>query len=72
MPTQIYGEIWDMRKTLVLLAVTIMILSSPAYAEVRKEYYPSGQLKGEYDYKDGKQEGIAKAYYESGQLKIEG
>lgn len=71
LPAQLYWEIWDMRKTLALLAVTVMILSSTAYAEVEREYYESGQLKDETHYKDGKLDGIAKGYYESGQLKTE-
>ncbi len=45
-----------------------MLINSTAYAEVRKEYYESGQLQGEGNYKDGKQEGIAKYYHENGQL----
>ena len=51
-----------------------IFLSSPVlgFAEVRKEYYPSGRLKFERNFKDGKQEGIAKEYYESGKLKAEG
>ncbi len=61
-----------MRGALVLLAITIMLVNSTAYAEVHKEYYPSGQLKLEYDYKDGEQEGIYKRYYETGQVEEEG
>ena len=71
-PTQIYREIWDMRWTLVLLAVTVMFISSLAYAEVRKVYYESGRLQAEENYKGDKLEGITKTYYESGQLQGEG
>ncbi len=60
-----------MRKA-ILLVVVVVAVSSVAYAEVLKDYYPSGQLKLEYAYKDGKQEGITKYYYESGQLEWEG
>ncbi len=60
-----------MRKTLALLAVTVMILSSPAYAEVEveRDYYRSGQLYVEVNFKDSKQEGLHKGYYESGNVK---
>ncbi len=61
-----------MGKSAILLAITIILVNSTAYAEVRKEYYESGQLKAGLNYKDGKQEGIIKAYYESGQLQAEG
>lgn len=36
-----------------------------------REYYQSGKLKGEGNFKDGKLEGIVKEYYESGKLKTE-
>ncbi len=55
----------------LMLAVAIMLINSTAYAEVRKQYYPNGQLKSEENYEDGKLEGIGKAYYESGQLRVE-
>ncbi len=59
-----------MRKSAILLAVSIMLVSSTTYAEVRKLYYPNGQLKLEVNFKDDKLEGI-KRYYESGKLKEE-
>ena len=34
-------------------------------------YYESGQLKAEYNYKNGKLDGFAREYYENGQLKEE-
>jgi antitoxin component YwqK of YwqJK toxin-antitoxin module len=34
-----------------------------------KKYYPSGQLKSEYEMKEGKLHGESKAYYENGNLK---
>ena len=49
-----------MKKLAILLAVTIMLVNSIAYAEVRKSYYESGQLRKEVNYKDGKLEGLAK------------
>ena len=70
-PTQIYREIWDMRWTLVLLAVTVMFISSLAYAEVRKVYYESGRLQAEENYKGDKLEGTTKTYYGNGQLEGE-
>ncbi len=36
-----------------------------------KQYYNTGQLEVERNYKNDKLEGIAKAYYETGQLKVE-
>lgn len=36
-----------------------------------KEYYKSGKLKGEGNFKDGKLEGTVKQYYESGKLKAD-
>jgi hypothetical protein len=60
-----------MKKLAILLAVSIMLVSSTTYAEVHKLYYPSGQLKLEANFKDDKQEGTSKKYYESGQLQEE-
>jgi antitoxin component YwqK of YwqJK toxin-antitoxin module len=60
----------DMRKAILLQVVVVMAVSSVAYAEVRKLYYPNGQLKLEANFKDDKLEGI-KRYYESGKLKEE-
>lgn len=34
-----------------------------------KKYYPSGQLKSEYEMKEGKLHGESRAYYENGKLK---
>ena len=53
------------------LLATIFILPSLAFAEVRKEYYPSGKLKTERNFIKGKLEGISKVYYESGELQAE-
>jgi len=38
---------------------------------VGKFYYPSGKLRGETPFKDGKREGMGKTYYESGELQGE-
>jgi hypothetical protein len=53
----------------VLLLATIFILPSLAFAEVRKEYYPSGKLLYERNYINDKLEGIARNYYENGEYK---
>ncbi len=60
----------NIRKAILLLVLVVMAVSSVTYAEVRKEYYPSGQLKLEANFKDDKLEGI-KRYYEGGKLKEE-
>jgi len=39
--------------------------------KVYREYYPSGQLKEERNYKDGWEHGFVRSYYENGQLKNE-
>ncbi len=56
---------------IVLLLATILILPSFASAEIKKEYYPSGKLKSEVNYKNGKLEGIFMDYYKHGKLKYE-
>ncbi len=54
--------------TLLTFLVSSPVLSS---AEVKKEYYPSGELKAETNYQNGKKEGIVKWYYENGQLQLQ-
>ncbi len=39
--------------------------------EVKKLYYPSGKLKSEMRYKQGKLHGVTRGYYENGKLKAE-
>tara|TARA_B100002003_G_C13853808_1_gene418364 strand:+ start:265 stop:666 length:402 start_codon:yes stop_codon:yes gene_type:complete len=56
---------------IVLLLATILILPSFAFAEVEKEYYPSGELKSEVNVINGKLEGLRKVYYENGRLQWE-
>ena len=60
-------------KNIKVLTVLCLILLSPVigFSEVVKEYYDSGKLKREENYKNGKLEGITKSYYESGALKTE-
>jgi antitoxin component YwqK of YwqJK toxin-antitoxin module len=72
MPIKTYKERLKMRKSAILLAIAIMIVNSTAYAEVVKNYYPSGELLSEENVKDGKTEGIRKTYYKSGELLAEG
>jgi antitoxin component YwqK of YwqJK toxin-antitoxin module len=50
-----------------------LVLLSPVigFSEVVKEYYDSGKLKREENYKNGKLEGSTKSYYERGALKTE-
>ena len=57
--------------SIVLLLATILIISSLASAEVRKEYYPSGKSKSEVNVINGKEEGFGKMYYESVQSWME-
>ena len=53
----------------ILLA--LLVMSSFLFAEVKKAYYPGGELKHERTYKNGIQEGITKGYYQSGELNYE-
>ena len=55
----------------MLLVALTLILPALSFAEVRKEYYPSGKLKTEINYINGIKEGIRKTYYENGQLEVE-
>ena len=53
----------------ILLA--LLVMSSFLFAEVKKAYYPGGELKHERTYKNGIQEGKTKGYYTSGELESE-
>ena len=57
----------------LLITFIVLVLSSPVLssAEVKKEFYPSGKLKSEQSYINGKLEGTGKGYYESGKLEWE-
>tara|TARA_Y100000031_G_C8111403_1_gene333660 strand:+ start:104 stop:565 length:462 start_codon:yes stop_codon:yes gene_type:complete len=55
----------------VLLLATILINPSFSFGEVKKEFYPSGKLKSEQNYINGKLEGTGKGYYERGKLQWE-
>ena len=60
-------------KNIKVLIILCLVLCVPVVgcSEVVKEYYDSGKLKREENYKNGKLEGITKSYYESGALKTE-
>jgi len=55
----------------VFLLVLFLCCPVLGLAEVKKEYYPSGKLRYEWNYKNGKKEGIGKEYYESGKIEKE-
>ena len=55
-----------MKYILAMLLFTIIL-----FAEVKKEYYPSGELLSESPYENGKIVGKVKTYYRSGVLKSE-
>jgi len=50
------------------LLLIILFLSFTLTAETRKSYYPSGELKSEHSYHDGKINGFVKHYRKSGRL----
>ena len=52
-----------MKKILLILLLTIPFVGFGQNG-IQKEYYENGNLKGEVNFKDGKQEGIGKLYYE--------
>lgn len=66
-----------MKKYFVFILALILFISvEKVEATIKKEgvvkeYYKSGQLKNETNYKDGKREGLYKRYNESGQLEYE-
>jgi antitoxin component YwqK of YwqJK toxin-antitoxin module len=52
-----------------VLLLILLVLAVGCSREVKKEYYPDGNLKAVLNYKKGELEGIAKYYYENGNLK---
>jgi antitoxin component YwqK of YwqJK toxin-antitoxin module len=57
-------------KRMMAVAAFILFLCAVGCSrEVKKEYYPNGQLKSVLNYKKGQLEGIALYYYENGALK---
>ena len=59
----------------LLLFCTLSVATLLSYAgtepEIKKTYYPNGQVKTEVTYQDGKANGIAKAFYDDGKLASE-
>jgi antitoxin component YwqK of YwqJK toxin-antitoxin module len=60
-------------KKALIIFLFVMVLSAPVLglAEMKKEYYPNGKLKAEWNEEKGKREGIEKDYYENGKLRGE-
>jgi antitoxin component YwqK of YwqJK toxin-antitoxin module len=56
---------------IILLVAIVLIAPTLGFAEMLKEYYPSGKLHFERNYENGKLEGITKEYCESGELGAE-
>lgn len=59
-----------MKKISILLIVIVLLYGCGR--KVKKEYYPNGQLKEEYEIKNDTANGIFKCYYENGSIKKEG
>ncbi len=57
------------KRTIFTLLIVLLFVAAGCSREVKKEYYPDGQLKSVLNYKKGKLEGIALYYYQSGNLK---
>jgi antitoxin component YwqK of YwqJK toxin-antitoxin module len=66
MQSAIGDNIMNTKRVLLLI---LLVLAVGCSREVKKEYYPDGNLKAVLNYKKGKLEGIAKYYYENGNLK---
>ena len=52
-------------------ALAFWFFSLRSYEGVKKEYYESGKLMAETNYRNGKPDGITRVYYESGALRSE-
>ena len=59
-------------KNVVVFSLVVLVCA-PALlcAEVKTEYWPSGKVKWERNYTDGKLEGLSKGYDEAGNLREE-
>ena len=60
------------RALIIFLFALVLGVPALGFAEMKKEYYPSGKLEYEFSYGNGEIEGISKGYYENGNLAIEG
>jgi len=66
-----------MQKLVLLFGLSLIIFSCNENKEgsslekqgIQKTYYPNGQLKYEWNWKDGKRDGIQKTYHPNGLLK---
>lgn len=57
------------RSVIFIFLFTFLIATyCNAEVELKKEYYPDGQIKAETPYKNGNKEGIEKHYYKNGAL----
>ena len=58
-------------KKLLLLLFSILI-SFNSYGETETDYYENGQIKSEWNFKDGKFDGKRTMWYANGQKEYEG
>jgi hypothetical protein len=58
------------RKTLLTLFITFLLASCAP--KVEKEYYPNGNVKYQWEVKDGVRNGITRSYFENGDQETEG
>lgn len=68
------GGIYMVKKIVLVLSYLFafyMITYSNAEIEVKKEYYPNGQLRSEIPYKKGREDGIMRRYYPDGSLQLD-
>ena len=59
-----------MNKTLLIGITLASLLVSTADAKISKEFSEDGTLKFEYNYQNGKKNGITKEYYKNGKIKV--
>ncbi len=58
-----------MKKTILLIIMYSIIFCPSAFSQengVHREYYESGEVQFERNYKNGQRDGVAKEYYEDG------
>ena len=59
------------KNVVVFFLVAFMFSTTLVCAEVETEYWPSGKVKWERSYKDGKLDGVSRGYDEAGTLREE-